>query len=181
MGNGLVEALLGLPGFRVLTVVEGPSELVVTVETVVAFVRQLDAIEPQDVEQDGALVLSARPDSQGVVIDLSPTMLAATRDRFGSSGRVEVIDYDIAQPLPAVHTSMRSTPERRRTGRTSCSTSRRSFDGCARSASTTSTATGSGASSPSSEGYRRRSRSHCLGVVPEEAWSPKDVLVRQSL
>ncbi len=33
-GNGLVEALLGLPGFRVLTVVEGPSELVVTVRTV---------------------------------------------------------------------------------------------------------------------------------------------------
>ena len=33
-GNGLVEALLGLPGFRVLTVVEGPTELVVTVETV---------------------------------------------------------------------------------------------------------------------------------------------------
>ena len=33
-GNGLVEALLGLPGFRVLAVAEGPSELVVTVETV---------------------------------------------------------------------------------------------------------------------------------------------------
>ncbi|MBW3575402.1 MAG: transposase family protein [Actinobacteria bacterium] len=32
--NGLVEALLGLPGFRVLAVAEGPSELVVTVETV---------------------------------------------------------------------------------------------------------------------------------------------------
>ncbi len=33
-GNGLVEALLGVPGFRVLAVAEGPSELVVTVETV---------------------------------------------------------------------------------------------------------------------------------------------------
>ena len=33
-GNGLVEALLGLPGFRVLAVAEGQSELVVTVETV---------------------------------------------------------------------------------------------------------------------------------------------------
>ncbi len=33
-GNGLVEALLGLPGFRVLAVAEGPDELVVTVETV---------------------------------------------------------------------------------------------------------------------------------------------------
>ncbi len=34
-GNGLVEALLGLPGFRVLAVAEGRSELVVTVETVI--------------------------------------------------------------------------------------------------------------------------------------------------
>jgi transposase len=33
-GNGLAEALLGLDGFRVLEVTEGPSELVVTVESV---------------------------------------------------------------------------------------------------------------------------------------------------
>jgi transposase len=33
-GIGLAEALLGLDGFRVLAVAEGPAELVVTVETV---------------------------------------------------------------------------------------------------------------------------------------------------
>ena len=32
-GIGLAEMLLGLPGFRVLDVVEGDGELVVTVET----------------------------------------------------------------------------------------------------------------------------------------------------
>jgi hypothetical protein len=32
-GNGLAEALLGLPGFRVLEVVETDVELVVTIET----------------------------------------------------------------------------------------------------------------------------------------------------
>ena len=34
-GTGLAEALLGLPGFRVLEVTEGPAEVVVVVETVV--------------------------------------------------------------------------------------------------------------------------------------------------
>jgi hypothetical protein len=33
-GIGLAEALLGLEGFRVLAVAEGPAELVVTIETV---------------------------------------------------------------------------------------------------------------------------------------------------
>jgi len=37
-GIGLAEALLGLDGFRVLDVSEGPAELVITVETVVAVV-----------------------------------------------------------------------------------------------------------------------------------------------
>ena len=37
-GNGLAEALLGLPGFRILDVTEGPDELVVTVETTADFV-----------------------------------------------------------------------------------------------------------------------------------------------
>lgn len=35
---------------------------------------------------------------------VSPTMLAAVRDRFGASGRVDVIDHDIARPLPAIGT-----------------------------------------------------------------------------
>ncbi len=37
-GIGLAEALLGLDGFRVPEVVEGPAELVITIETVASFV-----------------------------------------------------------------------------------------------------------------------------------------------
>ncbi len=37
-GIGLAEALLGLHGFRVLEVSEGPAEVVVTIETVATFV-----------------------------------------------------------------------------------------------------------------------------------------------
>ena len=37
-GNGLAEALLGLPGFRVLEVTETPEEVVVTIETTADFV-----------------------------------------------------------------------------------------------------------------------------------------------
>lgn len=37
-GIGLAEALLRLGGFRVLEVVEGPAEPVVTIETVASFV-----------------------------------------------------------------------------------------------------------------------------------------------
>ncbi len=51
-----------------------------------------------------ALVSTARPGLRGVAIDVSPTMLTAARDRFGPSGRVEVIAHDIAQPLPAIGT-----------------------------------------------------------------------------
>jgi hypothetical protein len=32
-GIGLAEAMLGLPGFRVLAVTEGPAELIVEIET----------------------------------------------------------------------------------------------------------------------------------------------------
>ena len=35
-GNGLAELLLGLPGFRVLGVVEDDVELVVTIESIAA-------------------------------------------------------------------------------------------------------------------------------------------------
>lgn len=51
-----------------------------------------------------ALVFAARPHVRGVAIDVSPTMLTAARDRFGDSGPVEVIEHDIAQPLPAMGT-----------------------------------------------------------------------------
>jgi transposase len=41
-GNGLVEALLGLEGFRVLKVTETPAEVLIEVETTVDFVGCAD-------------------------------------------------------------------------------------------------------------------------------------------
>ena len=37
-GTGLAEALLGLDGFRILAVTEGPAEVVITIETTAAVV-----------------------------------------------------------------------------------------------------------------------------------------------
>lgn len=51
-----------------------------------------------------ALVCASRPEVRGVAIDFSPTMLEAARQRFDASGRVEVIEHDITQPLPPLGT-----------------------------------------------------------------------------
>jgi tRNA (cmo5U34)-methyltransferase len=51
-----------------------------------------------------ALVCACRPEVRGVAIDFSPTMLEAARQRFAASGRVEVIEHDITQPLPSLGT-----------------------------------------------------------------------------
>lgn len=51
-----------------------------------------------------ALVRASRPEVRGVAIDFSPTMLEAARQRFDASGRVEVIEHDITQPLPSLGT-----------------------------------------------------------------------------
>ncbi len=51
-----------------------------------------------------ALVRASRPEVRGVAIDFSPTMLEAARQRFDASGRVEVIEHDITQPLPPLGT-----------------------------------------------------------------------------
>lgn len=51
-----------------------------------------------------ALVRAQRPGVQGVAIDFSPTMLRAARERFDRSGGVEVLEHDIARPLPPLGT-----------------------------------------------------------------------------
>ncbi len=51
-----------------------------------------------------ALVCASRPDARGVAIDFSPTMLNAAGQRFDGSGRIDVIEHDITQPLPPIGT-----------------------------------------------------------------------------
>jgi SAM-dependent methyltransferase len=48
-----------------------------------------------------ALVLASHPGSRGVAVDVSRPMLARARDRFASDASVEVIEHDLATPLPA--------------------------------------------------------------------------------
>lgn len=47
-----------------------------------------------------ALLRIDRPDSAGVSTDLSPTMLQAARGRFAGDPLVDVVEYDLDQPLP---------------------------------------------------------------------------------
>jgi tRNA (cmo5U34)-methyltransferase len=47
-----------------------------------------------------ALLRIDRPESVGVSADLSPTMLDAARARFADDPLVEVVEYDLDQPLP---------------------------------------------------------------------------------
>lgn len=47
-----------------------------------------------------ALLRIDRPDSVGISADLSPTMLEAARARFADEPLVQVVDYDLDQPLP---------------------------------------------------------------------------------
>ena len=48
-----------------------------------------------------AMVLEARPGSTGVALDFSPVMLAAARDRFAGDERVEIVEHDLSERLPA--------------------------------------------------------------------------------
>jgi SAM-dependent methyltransferase len=48
-----------------------------------------------------ALVLSAHHDARGVAADFQPTMLDRARERFGGDDRVEVVQHDLDEPLPA--------------------------------------------------------------------------------
>ncbi len=47
-----------------------------------------------------ALVLASRPGSSGVAVDASPPMLARARHRFAANADVDVIEHDLASPLP---------------------------------------------------------------------------------
>ena len=46
------------------------------------------------------LVMRARPEAVGVALDFSPPMLERLRQRFDSTGRVEVVAHDLQNPLP---------------------------------------------------------------------------------
>lgn len=47
-----------------------------------------------------ALVLQARPGAMGVALDFSAHFLELLSKRFGAGPRVEIVDHDLAQPLP---------------------------------------------------------------------------------
>jgi tRNA (cmo5U34)-methyltransferase len=46
------------------------------------------------------LVLTARPGSTGVALDLNAEMLARARDRFAGDDRVDIVEHDLDDPLP---------------------------------------------------------------------------------
>ena len=48
-----------------------------------------------------AKVLAERPDATGVGVDFSAAMLAAAHERFAGEERVELVEHDLAEPLPA--------------------------------------------------------------------------------
>jgi tRNA (cmo5U34)-methyltransferase len=47
-----------------------------------------------------ALLLVGRPETEGVALDFSPTMLAAARERFAHDPRVTVVAHDLEETLP---------------------------------------------------------------------------------
>ncbi|HEX2737523.1 MAG TPA: methyltransferase domain-containing protein, partial [Acidimicrobiia bacterium] len=47
-----------------------------------------------------ALVLSERPEAEGVGVDFSADMLTRARARFGGDARVEIVEHDLDAPLP---------------------------------------------------------------------------------
>ncbi|MGC1164887.1 MAG: class I SAM-dependent methyltransferase [Solirubrobacterales bacterium] len=48
-----------------------------------------------------ALLQAERPHMLGVGLDFSEPMLAAARERFAADGRIELIEHDLTEPLPA--------------------------------------------------------------------------------
>jgi SAM-dependent methyltransferase len=50
------------------------------------------------------LLLVACPAARGVALDFSPTMHQRLRDRFGTGGRVQVVEHDLERSLPALGT-----------------------------------------------------------------------------
>lgn len=49
-----------------------------------------------------ALLLVDRPDMLGVGLDFSEVMLEGARKRFAGDGRIELVEHDLSEPLPAI-------------------------------------------------------------------------------
>jgi tRNA (cmo5U34)-methyltransferase len=49
-----------------------------------------------------ALLQVDRPEMTGVGLDFSELMLAGARQRFAGDGRIELVEHDLAEPLPAL-------------------------------------------------------------------------------
>lgn len=49
-----------------------------------------------------ALLLGERPEATGVGLDFSELMLGAARERFAEDARVEILEHDLGEPLPAL-------------------------------------------------------------------------------
>jgi tRNA (cmo5U34)-methyltransferase len=49
-----------------------------------------------------ALLQQDRPDMRGVGIDVSPLMIEAAAHRFAGNRRIELLEHDLAAPLPAL-------------------------------------------------------------------------------
>jgi tRNA (cmo5U34)-methyltransferase len=49
-----------------------------------------------------SLLLDGRRAMHGVGLDFSPIMLGAARERFEGEERVEIVEHDLAEPLPAL-------------------------------------------------------------------------------
>jgi len=49
-----------------------------------------------------ALLKIDRRDAEGIALDFSPTMLTAARERFRNDARVQVIEHNLDNPLPAL-------------------------------------------------------------------------------
>lgn len=49
-----------------------------------------------------ALLLGERPGATGVGLDFSELMLSAARERFAGDARVELLEHDLGEPLPAL-------------------------------------------------------------------------------
>ncbi len=48
------------------------------------------------------LVLLALPGARGVALDYSPSMLGRLEERFGADERVQIVEHDLDEPLPAL-------------------------------------------------------------------------------
>jgi tRNA (cmo5U34)-methyltransferase len=49
-----------------------------------------------------AMLQAGRPEMRGVGLDFSPVMLEAARERFAGDERIELVEHDLAEPLPAL-------------------------------------------------------------------------------